>query len=109
WGEGRNRLGGGGRSRFIPTRVGRGRGATPPSPATSVHPHSRGERWRWPAAPSSRSGSSPLAWGEVGVPLPVARANRFIPTRVGRGSSAYAARVARAVHPHSRGERVGVG
>src|SRR5690606_7477852 len=71
--------------RFIPTRVGRGCAATPPSGTRTVHPHSRGERGSPRRAREGADGSSPLAWGEVPLQAVVQPAPRFIPTRVGRG------------------------
>src|SRR5690606_28720259 len=64
WGEDAEGVAGGDPKRFIPTRVGRGACSRPPASASTVHPHSRGERASTYAASSQALGSSPLAWGE---------------------------------------------
>ena len=71
------------RDRFIPARAGNtGYGAWRPAPS-SVHPRSRGEHAPPPAAPSSSSGSSPLARGTPAAALEDGLVHRFIPARAG--------------------------
>src|SRR5690606_4275405 len=64
WGEGARAVDAGHTPRFIPTRVGRGRGSRRSAPGSTVHPHSRGERGVLTSSAGARGGSSPLAWGE---------------------------------------------
>src|SRR5690606_31874565 len=106
WGEAARGVVGRGDRRFIPTRVGRGSAALTVHALPPVHPHSRGERARSRAGIRPRRGSSPLAWGEDRPPLNVEEVDRFIPTRVGRGSAGIIPSTAPSVHPHSRGERI---
>src|SRR5690606_6359902 len=83
-----------------------GTGAPSHEPSGSVHPHSRGERVTSNSAAISTCGSSPLAWGEGWRGSGGSWRRRFIPTRVGRGPASSPPSAPRAVHPHSRGERV---
>ncbi len=94
--------------RFIPTRVGRGVPSPCPHAASSVHPHASGERPIAPSPALSASGSSPREWGEGTTAVGDEGADRFIPTRVGRGRPMAARTVSTAVHPHASGERSAV-
>ena len=90
--------------RFIPTRVGNTRRPDAARRPLSVHPHTRGEHVNRSSRISSRSGSSPHAWGTPLNPSSLNPESRFIPTRVGNTQPAVRAVRARAVHPHTRGE-----
>ena len=70
--------------RFIPTRVGKARGATRRSAIPSVHPHACGESTRSRRRRISRCGSSPRMWGKRRARLHREGAARFIPTHVGK-------------------------
>src|SRR5690606_33150926 len=67
-----------------------------------------GEREAWDTDVAALDGSSPLAWGEGFGGAAPHSSERFIPTRVGRGTAAPCARCSAPVHPHSRGERCAV-
>ena len=90
--------------RFIPTPVGNTGAAHPGRHPTAVHPHARGEHCvpAWPVV--SGCGSSPRPWGTLAQPLGRTWQRRFIPTPVGNTSIPFLGSVARAVHPHARGE-----
>ena len=51
--------------RFTPTRVGTTRCCAPQPPASSVHPHARGDDSRPVSAAESAAGSPPRAWGRL--------------------------------------------
>ena len=94
--------------RFIPTCVGntvQGLLGRVPLP---VHPHVRGEHWPHLHIVLRTPGSSPRAWGTPAVFPPLRRNGRFIPTCVGNTSSRHAAAVFTPVHPHVRGEHIGM-
>src|SRR5690606_33983390 len=93
------------RSRFIPTRVGRGTTRARRGPRRADHHHSGGERTTAEGLTLAADGSSPLAWGEGVHDGGRGRVRRFIPTRVGRGPRWRRRRRPTSVHPHSRGER----
>ena len=105
WGTERQRHKGLDPRRFIPTRVGNGELRRGSPWSKTVHPHARGERDERPLGVLPRNGSSPRAWGtgvfSSGRPI----AFRFIPTRVGNGTSTSIPCALIAVHPHARGER----
>ena len=95
-------------SRFIPTCVGTTVRHGERSLEHSVHPHVRGNHREFPSLSYLYSGSSPRAWEpHPGLRLTLTKL-RFIPTCVGTTRGAHALGVARAVHPHVRGnhERV---
>ena len=94
--------------RFIPTCVGNTSRCHFVSRGTPVHPHVRGEHARRVAAGSFGYGSSPRAWG-TRPPAESARSGpRFIPTCVGNTRTGARDRRAEPVHPHVRGEHLGV-
>jgi len=64
----------------------------------------RGEHRTFPLASTSRTGSSPRAWGACGDRGAVDGNIRFIPTCVGSIFSRDVARRPSSVHPHVRGE-----
>ena len=93
------------RRRYIPTRVGRGprRNACPR--AGTVHPHACGEREDGRVFRYCYFGTSPRVWGEGQRRWCLRPEGRYIPTRVGRGTSATWHPLPPPVHPHACGER----
>ncbi len=93
-------------NRFIPTCVGNTWARPAVWPASSVHPHVRGEhdiaRVLVPVVP----GSSPRAWGTRMVNVSPGAQSRFIPTCVGNTVGQHVGGRVDAVHPHVRGEHV---
>ena len=105
WGEGRRAVGGLGRVRFIPRRLGRGgRRWTRPN-GTPVHPQAAGERRQSLAKGWTGLGSSPGGWGEDLLGERDLPGQRFIPRRLGRGSPRAGPSGPRTVHPQAAGER----
>src|SRR5208337_3650148 len=90
--------------RFTPTRVGTTPARHSNAPATTVHPHARGDNLVSPRAHPSPFGSPPRAWGQRLKGKWERRHRRFTPTRVG---TTYAREVQDGripVHPHARGD-----
>src|SRR5208337_3331645 len=90
--------------RFTPTRVGTTAARHSNAPATTVHPHARGDNLVSPRAHPSPFGSPPRAWGQRLKGKWERRHRRFTPTRVG---TTYAREVQDGripVHPHARGD-----
>ena len=76
----------------------------------SVHPHVHGERALRRVEVLYRGGSSPRAWGTLGVVECLGAAVRFIPTCMGNAGRQSRPGHRLSVHPHVHGERaVGVG
>src|SRR5208337_1857139 len=69
--------------RFTPTRVGTTAARHSNAPATTVHPHARGDNLVSPRAHPSPFGSPPRAWGQHMHGRFRMDAFRFTPTRVG--------------------------
>ena len=90
--------------RFIPTCVGNSRGPRPSPRRTSVHPHMRGELYVDFSDHTITFGSSPHAWGTLGIYLPAIQTGRFIPTCVGNSRMPRSSPPVPPVHPHMRGE-----
>ncbi len=91
-------------TRTIPTRVGRTHVAVARAVHIPDHPHARGEN-RCGAGNTSREyGPSPRAWGEQAAECAACRANRTIPTRVGRTTVRTGGACFQSDHPHARGE-----
>ncbi len=111
--------------RFIPTRVGKLMASTGSCCSSAVHPHACGEIAVLRARLSDPNrfiptrvekllegnedtymgdGSSPHVWGNFPASLPVLGTCRFIPTRVGKLSSAAWRCRGCSVHPHTCGE-----
>ncbi len=94
-------------ARFIPTCVGN----TFPLPFSSVpgpvHPHVRGEHYVFQDRAPIGGGSSPRAWGTLGLRLRGDFRMRFIPTCVGNTPSGATSPGPASVHPHVRGEHPG--
>ena len=97
-----------GHGRFIPTPVGNAIIQAPTSRSVAVHPHARGERGAGQAGVSRRDGSSPRPWGTPGHDSHAGGCRRFIPTPVGNAHRGCSPPPACPVHPHARGERVGI-
>ena len=68
------------------------------------HPHGRGENQCLHRSVLRSAGPSPRAWGELRGPGRRREERRTIPTGVGRTPGARARAIARADHPHGRGE-----
>ena len=90
--------------RFIPTRVGNTLRPIYLSPATPVHPHTRGEHLRALPVEAVALGSSPHAWGTPDHNLSKDTSGWFIPTRVGNTAAFPEHTRPGPVHPHTRGE-----
>ena len=91
-------------SRFTPTRV----GTTPLLVAlmgrNAVHPHARGDNWRWRVWRNCAGGSPPRAWGQFTILCEMSPSKRFTPTRVGTTVSLSSHAPPPPVHPHARGD-----
>ena len=68
---------------IIPTRVGTTRPHRLAFPNVRDHPHTRGDHWGRGRASSASKGSSPHAWGPLGMTAKAVLKNGIIPTRVG--------------------------
>ncbi len=90
--------------RFTPTRVGTFCRWRPSSPPISVHPHTRGDIASIRTMACRLFGSPPHAWGHFDLPSFHRPSPRFTPTRVGTFLDTISSRVARSVHPHTRGD-----
>ena len=87
WGEACGRRRRRGRGRFIPRRLGRGPTRRRPARRSAVHPQAAGERPPTWTHSWGSSGSSPGGWGEEAGRGDGLVGHRFIPRRLGRGSS----------------------
>ena len=90
--------------RFIPTCVGNTPVPCAGNPCLAVHPHVRGEHAPCRFDIMIKLGSSPRAWGTLGLDAPSRSQERFIPTCVGNTRQAPDRPSFTAVHPHVRGE-----
>ncbi len=95
-------------SRFIPTPVGNTGADRAGGGCVPVHPHARGEHTSAARACACVAGSSPRPWGTPGGLHRRERAGRFIPTPVGNTPACGRARLRGSVHPHARGEHLGL-
>ena len=93
--------------RFIPARAGNTSQPMAATPASAVHPRSRGEHFHVTERETSIAGSSPLARGTRGSWRLMPRPARFIPARAGNTRLAVNDCDGIAVHPRSRGEHKG--
>ena len=108
WGTRLGRGGGTGCGRFIPTPVGNTRSRcwiTSPPP---VHPHARGEHRVGQIEFEEYTGSSPRPWGTRPDRRGHDQRRRFIPTPVGNTQRLVGELLPLSVHPHARGEHIGV-
>ena len=94
--------------RFIPTCVGNTLAAQPDGRCGSVHPHVRGEYHARRGLGDLDVGSSPRAWGILLAPVMNETGIRFIPTCVGNTQAPPFLECLPAVHPHVRGDYVGI-
>ena len=106
WGEevAEHSLAGGDRN--IPTGVGRRSASSASSASSSEHPHGRGEKDEYGLKNAMLHGTSPRAWGEVGVAEVFHEALRNIPTGVGRRHKIRSHLPEPPEHPHGRGEKL---
>ena len=95
--------------RFIPARAGNTRARCAPRPVVAVHPRSRGEHMLDWLRRHAATGSSPLARGTLGLPLPADARERFIPARAGNTLCGRIWVRMSPVHPRSRGEHARIG
>ena len=109
WGTQQRRRWGVGCCRFIPTPVGNTNTGNRRSAGGSVHPHARGEHLSPGRNNALLVGSSPRPWGTPSLRGTRRSRIRFIPTPVGNTASRQCVTPRTAVHPHARGEHVGVG
>ena len=94
--------------RFIPTCVGNWPIVHAASVVASVHPHMRGELIISGSFLSGKCGSSPHAWGTVCLSCHSYIIRRFIPTCVGNWETPELLPIEFSVHPHMRGELIGI-
>src|SRR5271157_2289393 len=71
-------------------------------------PHARGDNFSSSHLMSGNVGSPPRAWGQRHRGCPVNRIIRFTPTRVGTTSNCDALMSFQPVHPHARGDNIGL-
>src|SRR5690606_10834563 len=115
-------------ARFTPTRVGTTCQPVRTARCSPVHPHARGDNagcgWHRHASDGSPprawgqlfgnltsivgSGSPPRAWGQLKGGEAEALAYRFTPTRVGTTGSVTNRALGSTVHPHARGDNMGM-
>ena len=96
------------RSRFIPTPVGNTGAICCSVSAAPVHPHARGEHVIGLMVVTQTRGSSPRPWGTLVQDLIARTHHRFIPTPVGNTRMNSENPRLDSVHPHARGEHLGV-
>ena len=92
------------RARFTPTGVGTMPYARRALPILPVHPHGRGDNARCNRDDRASCGSPPRAWGQYVVRASRHPNYRFTPTGVGTMLISAGRDIARAVHPHGRGD-----
>ncbi len=93
-----------GNLRFTPTGVGTAFVVETVLPATTVHPHRRGDGSLSAVVTTPVIGSPPQAWGRHAHSFLRRWQGRFTPTGVGTASYAANASRASSVHPHRRGD-----
>ena len=94
--------------RFTPTCVGKIIFLLHYYPIISVHPHMRGENWYGTPQKCGYFGSPPHAWGKFQQSSYRQTNYRFTPTCVGKIPGTDKSLFALSVHPHMRGENIGV-
>ena len=90
--------------RFTPTRVGTTVSKAARKSLSAVHPHARGDNFRFLLRLPHQGGSPPRAWGQRHHGRPQPRCGRFTPTRVGTTTQIPRPSSAASVHPHARGD-----
>ena len=108
WGTCQPHRDGFGCHRFIPTHVGNISMRVFIRSLNPVHPHTRGEHRSSTAFNPLLPGSSPHTWGTYPCCRPGPSLRRFIPTHVGNISRWSGSGPAPPVHPHTRGEHLGL-
>ena len=93
-----------GRTRYIPTLVGRFVPGSGSPPRYAVHPHACGEIEIRPNYHPTDYGTSPRLWGDSVSAGNAINTTRYIPTLVGRFTSPIGGIIITAVHPHACGE-----
>ena len=94
--------------RFIPTHVGNTSTLAFLRLLSSVHPHARGEHATGGNRGQGNPGSSPRTWGTRKTAWARPAAAWFIPTHVGNTRIGSIPHLKVTVHPHARGEHVGL-
>ena len=94
--------------RFTPTRVGTTLGYKAAVLPDAVHPHARGDNTSKCLVLILFCGSPPRAWGQLGYGDPACGWERFTPTRVGTTPRPSPPTRPAAVHPHARGDNIGL-
>ena len=92
-------------NRFIPTGMGNSTRQCSQCSRQTVHPHRHGEQFFITLPISKRNGSSPQAWGTVGIATQQPLKHRFIPTGMGNSVVDDLQCLQLAVHPHRHGEQ----
>ena len=95
--------------RVIPTRVGKAAALRIRARFRSGHPHASGESLYPEKLTIPNYGSSPREWGKLLFFPPLCRAQRVIPTRVGKAGSRRCDIKEFPGHPHASGESSGQG
>ena len=90
--------------RFTPTCVGTTHMAWQNSLLKTVHPHVRGDNYKWASKKGKWYGSPPRAWGQRALLTSRGRAGRFTPTCVGTTCAPLYRWIYATVHPHVRGD-----
>ncbi len=90
--------------RFTPTCVGTAGHRSARASTSPVHPHVRGDGGRQRLGGVVIDGSPPRAWGRRGTGPRGLPRRRFTPTCVGTAVIDFMSRLAKAVHPHVRGD-----
>ena len=73
-----------------------------------VHPHGRGDNARLPVTLMVIGGSPPRAWGQCFRLCSIVSPTRFTPTGVGTITRSQRGTTGHPVHPHGRGDNVGL-
>ena len=96
-------------ARFTPTGVGTITGSGSIIRNIPVHPHGRGDNLYSAIVALAEYGSPPRAWGQSVWRRYSQRALRFTPTGVGTIRARSRLQASAPVHPHGRGDNVGLG
>ena len=92
--------------RLIPAHAGKTSGRSVRRDAVPAHPRSRGENSGRPKTCATRTGSSPLTRGKLGLNLTLTGCLRLIPAHAGKTWRSCAASSPVRAHPRSRGENL---
>ena len=94
--------------RFTPTHVGKIMSSARKMAGVTVHPHARGENVVIEERRHVKGGSPPRTWGKSCSLVDSERFSRFTPTHVGKMPYSTRFTAIGTVHPHARGENLGV-